>query len=101
VESGDGSTTTYTYEYVGASVKEAVGSDMTGKMFTSQFRGFPGARVVQKIDEVVKARQIIVDEGQFVNEQSKLVKYRSCLLPFGTREGVVTHVVLGLSWRAY
>jgi len=91
----------YTYQYVGESVKEALGADPTGKVFTGQFQHLPGARLVKRMDECVKTQTLIFDEGQFPNEKHKIVKYRSCMLPFGIKEGKITHVVLGLSWRAF
>jgi hypothetical protein len=92
---------TYTYDYVGASVRSALGVDATGVVFNSHFRNFPGARIVYKIDEIVKSQTPMLDESQFVNQQNKIVKYRSCLLPFGNKKGRVTHVMLGLSWHAF
>ncbi len=101
VEPGGTNSHVYTYEYVGSAVKQALGSDPTGQMFTSHFKNFPGARIVQGIDEVVSKKAPHTDEGQFINEDSKVVKYRSCLLPFGKKDGKVTHIVLGLSWGLF
>jgi hypothetical protein len=70
-------------------------------MFTSHFRNFPGARIVRKMDDVVKTLSPLTDSAQFVNEQNKVVKCRSCLLPFGNKQGRVTHVVLALSWKDF
>ncbi len=91
----------YMYEFVGQETKEALGVDMTGKSFSPNTGNFPGARIVEKIDEVVNSAAPLTDEGQFVNKNNKVVKYRSCLLPFGTKEGKVSHILLGLSWRAF
>lgn len=91
----------FTFEYVGDSAQQALGKDMTGTMFMSTQQKFPGARIVTRIEETVKRALPINDEGTFVNEHNKVVKYRSCLLPFGTKDGRVTHIVLGLSWKAF
>jgi len=92
----------YTYEYVGRGLKGALGKDLTGMVFSSRLRQFPGARIAERIDEVVLQlhAQPITDEGVFVNEKDKIVKFRSCMLPFG-RKGKVTHVVMGLSWKVF
>ncbi len=92
---------TYTYEYVGTNAKEALGNDPTGVMFISNYDKFPGARIAKRVGEVAEGGKPLSDEGSFVNEKNRMVKYRSCLLPFGTKEGKVTHIVLGLSWRAF
>lgn len=85
---------------IGDKVKQLYGSDMVGRSFNTAQRHFQGAAVVRRIEDTIDAPQAITDAGQFVNERSKVVKYRSCLLPFG-REGRVTHVIVGLSWREY
>jgi hypothetical protein len=100
VDQGNSNTFTYTYEHVGQSVREAIGSDLTGKIFNSRFNNFPGATISKSIDNVVKNPTPLIEESQFINEKNKIVKYRSCLLPFG-KDGKVTHIVLGLSWKAF
>jgi len=101
VANAERNTHQYTYEYVGSNAKEALGKDLTGLVFFSQLQRFPAARVTEKVDEVVKNATPVIDEGTFVNEKNKTVKYRSCLLPFGTKEGKVTRLVLGLSWKTF
>lgn len=91
----------YTYEYVGSSLKKAVGKDMTGEIFTTRLKNFPAAKIVGKIDTVLETRLPTGDEGQFINESHKIVKYRSCLLPFGYKDGKITNILLGLSWSAF
>ncbi len=99
VEPGQSESIVYTYEYVGSAVKEALGADPTGTVFTGQLRGFAGAQIVHNIDKVAKNPMPLMDEGRFINDKSKIVKYRSCMLPFGTKKGKITHIVLGLSWK--
>jgi len=91
----------YIYEFVGSSLKEALGKDMTGEMFIPQLKNFPAARIVAKIDTVIASQEPVSDEGQFINEKNKIIKYRSCLLPFGNKEGRISNIVLGLSWAAF
>lgn len=91
----------YTYEYVGEEMQQIVGSDVIGTTISPHFKDFPAARIISKISEAVEHGTIVVDEGQFVGSNSKVIKYRSCLLPFGTQEGRVTNVLLGISWKAF
>lgn len=127
IESGEESSVVFTYDYVGDSVKEAVGADLAGQkfkgqmrnkqgilpakkaadaklveeMFSEHFKGFPVASIVKKIDKVVSKGVPLVDEGRFVDSSNKTVRYRSCLLPFGDDEGKISRIVLGLSWKSY
>lgn len=86
---------------VGDKVQAIYGQDMTGRILTPAQRNmFQGASIVRKIPEVLSNPVPVTDDGQFVNDQSKVVKYRSCLLPFGNN-GKVTHILAGLSWRSF
>lgn len=127
VEAGDGNTVIFTYDHVGESVKEAIDNDLWGRkfttssrvlpgapltrniigaglaeqMYTSDFKGFPVASIIKKIDRVLNKLAPLVDEGRFENPERRVVRYRSCLMPFGTPEGRVERLVLGLSWKVY
>lgn len=85
---------------IGDQLKNIYGKDAVGKSFNPAQRHFQGAAVVRRVHEIFENPLPIKDQGQFVGENHKVVKYRSCLLPFG-REGVVTHVIAGLSWREF
>jgi hypothetical protein len=89
------------FQQVGEKVKLLYGQDMTGSVVNANQKHLQGATLVRKLGEVVHTPSPIYDSGQFVNERSKVVKYRSCLLPFGNRDGKVTHIVAGLSWREF
>lgn len=85
---------------IGDKLSSIYNSSMVGRSFTVGQKHFQGAAIVRRIDEILAKPEPITDVGQFINEKSKVVKYRSCLLPFG-RNGKVTHVITGLSWREF
>ena len=58
------------------------------------------AAIVERLSEVISTLKPLYESGQYMNAASHLVKFRSCLLPFG-HDGHVTHVVVGLSWREF
>lgn len=92
----------YTYVHCGSLISQAIGKDLRGQTMTTNMKFFPGAKIIKRIDEVVAqaSPSPLLDDGQFVNDAGKVVKYRACLLAFGAN-GVVTHVVIGVSWRAF
>ena len=90
----------FTFYRMGDKVKDLYKEDLTGNTLSSKQRMFKGAAIVKRMDEVVKNAEPVFDSGQFVNTDNKIVKFRSCLLPFGST-GEVTHVVAGLSWREF
>lgn len=97
----EGQAPNFSFYNIGDKVKAIYGGDMTGRNFSGGQRHFQGASIVRKMSDVITNPSPVYDNGQFVNEKSKVVKYRSCLLPFGTKDGKVTHIVAGLSWREF
>jgi hypothetical protein len=91
----------YRYEYVGPELVKAYGRNMTGEQVQSRQKDFPGGKILEKMDMLIKNPLPMTDEGQFVNDSSKIIKYRSCLLPLGSHAGSVTHIVAGVSYRAF
>lgn len=85
---------------IGDRLRSIYGNDMIGRSFNTSQRHFQGAAIVRRVEEIIANPAPANDMGQFINERSKVVKYRSCLLPFG-RDGRVTHIITGLSWREF
>lgn len=92
----------YVYIHCGQMVAQAIGQDLTGQTMTTNMKFFPGAKIIKRVDEVTSQSlpTPLLDDGQFVNDAGKVVKYRACLLAFGAN-GVVSHVLIGVSWRAF
>lgn len=93
--------TLYRYEYLGEKLGEVYGRDMLGQYTQSNMKDLPGMSIIKKADLLTSDNiTVINDEGQFVNDNSKIVKYRSCLLPFG-KNNKISHVVAGISWKIF
>jgi hypothetical protein len=126
VDTEDATSIVYTYEYVGDSVmkmagknlmgekfislqqaaaagiiKRSISESLAGELLTKHFNNFPAARILKKIDRVVKRPALVIEEGRTDDDLGKNVRFRSCLLPFGNETGKVSHMVLGLSWKVY
>lgn len=95
-----GAEKSYTFYRMGDKVKNLYKEDLTGNTLKAKQRMFKGAAIIKRIDEVVREGNPIEDSGQFVSQDNKVVKFRSCLLPFGNKNEV-THIVAGLSWREF
>ena len=90
----------YTYQYVGDGMRKVYGKDLTGEMSMSKLRDQPGWQLLRKVDDVTAQPRIETEEGQFINANNRIVKYRACLLPFGTGDKV-SHVVVGMSYKEF
>lgn len=97
-----GDTLSYVYVHCGEAVSRALGRDMRGQALTTNMRFFPGAKIIKRLDEVVLGTTPtpLLDDGQFVNDNSKVIKYRACLLACGLN-ATISHVVIGVSWREF
>ena len=89
----------YKYEYIGKPIVETYGRDLTGLYMDDKIRQFPGMIVFDGLNNVLTERRPREDSGYFVNEAGKLIKYRSCFLPFGDEKTGLTHIVAALSFR--
>ena len=98
--SAPGQSPSVNFYQVGDKLKPLYGA-VAGRSVQTHQRHFQGAAIIKRVGEVIATPAPLYDEGQFVNERSKVVKYRSCLLPFGSPEGKISHVVVGLSWREF
>lgn len=90
----------YTYYQMGQKVKSLYQKDVTGQPVNPRQRADRSAGIIRRVGEVIKNPEPFYDGGQFVNASNKVVKFRSCMLPFG-QNGQVTHVIVGLSWNEF
>lgn len=84
----------------GAKLEALFGHAVVGEVFTPKQKHHAAANILARLEEVWLSPAPIYDEGQFMGNHHKMVKYRSCLLPFGQGEQV-SHILVGLSWREF
>ena len=88
--------------HVGEKLEDLLGKDMVGKEVSpATMQAIARGKLAKRLEEIVASPQAVEDDGKFVNQRSKVVKYRACFLPFGTDEGHITHVLTGFSWREF
>ena len=91
----------FTYEYMGEELKKLYGHDMTGMTVNRKMAHFPGSVLHERLDNVVSTRTAMQDQGHLINYDGKLIRYRACLLPFGNKQGELTHILCALSCRFF
>jgi len=91
----------FTYRYMGAKLITLFGKDLTGQTIDRNESRYPFSMIVLKLEEAYFLGKGCEDESQFVNEKSKLIKYRACFLPFGNETKGITHFIVGLSDRSF
>lgn len=93
--------TTLKLHHIGRKVSDVIGNASVGNYIVNRARQFAGERIIHRVDEVIDRPAPIEEAGQFINDKHKVIKYRSCLLPFGNVQDGVTHVLVGLTWREF
>ncbi len=89
---------TVLFEYVGDKAKALVPSKDEGKRMSKNSLDRNMKKYLAKLEDSVSQKMTIVNNGTLVNDRSKVVKYRTCLLPFTDSDGNVTHIIVGFSW---
>jgi hypothetical protein len=88
----------FKYEFMGPSLIEAYGVDLTGQAHTENTE--PNiASILNSFKKVVDVGEHVVDESEFTNKQQQLVKYRCCLVPFGNAPSTVKYILGFMRWK--
>ncbi len=90
----------YKHEYVGPAIIKLYGEDPSGTVIDQNTIKFPGKIIVGGLGEAGGQGAPAETNGQMVDKQGKLTKYRACFLPFGTEQDGVTHVIVRLSYSS-
>ena len=91
----------YKYDYMGSEIIKAYGKDLTGQQVTPSIRTVPGASVIKKLEASIPMREPVMEQGSLINDNDKMIKYRSCILPFGNNKFDISHSIIGLSWKIF
>ncbi len=91
----------FKYAYLGLSLIEAYGDDLTGHEICDHIVSPGSELMVQEFHKVVDSGEPVVDENSFTNSKNMLVKYRSIMLPLGSSPEKVEYIIGGMKWKAY
>lgn len=84
----------YRYEFMGPSLIEAFGADLTGQAHTEGVEPqIPS--IFHSFEQVVGEGVVVVDASEFTNKDGKQITYECCLVPFGKAPDHVNYI-LGL-----
>jgi hypothetical protein len=97
----EGGKVNYIYEMIGDDLREVFGSNLVGKKVSAQLHFLPAKKIIEQMDEALGNPIPKIMDGQFIDQNNRLIKYRSCLLPFGRDKDNVTNFVIGISWNSF
>jgi len=98
---GDVSKKGFKYTYLGLSLIEAYGDDLTGLDVCDRLVSPTSEQMSKKIHEVMESTKPVMDDSSFTNRKNMLVKYRSVMLPLGSSPEEVDYIIGGMKWKAY
>ncbi len=91
----------YKYSYLGPSIVDAYGDDLTGKEVYNHLIAPYTTMLIAKFEVVVEDLQPVQDESEFVNLKGELVRYRQCLVPLGGVDGNIGFIMGSMMWKKY
>lgn len=90
----------YNYTFLGAKIMEAYRGNLKDQH--NEFMVGPNAHNVSKsFGRVMTTRAPVMEEGELVTLSGNMIKYRQCMLPLGTPEGVLEAIFGGLSFKYF
>lgn len=91
----------YTYDFIGSELESIFGAGLVGSKIVEKPGFLPIQQMIEQMDKSIHSPLPIALDGQFEDGNGKIIKYRSCLLPFGTSKDNITHFIVGVSWKVY
>ena len=91
----------YRYSYLGSELVSAFGDDADNPEVAMCLLSTALVPNTKKLDEVIQKKQPVIDDGEFLNRYNMIVRYRTCLVPFGYEDGQVSHIFGVMRWRMY
>lgn len=92
----------FAYSYLGPDLIDAYGDDFTGREIAETLLEPHPQSLFSSFKEVIRTAAPKVDESEFVNSRGTQIRYRSCILPLGSRGHTsVAFLLGGMKWKAY
>lgn len=99
---GEADNPTFRYVYLGESLVEAYGDDLTNKEICEKLV-YPGSMaLVQTFREILSKKTAQMQDSEFVNAHRQVIKFRACMCPLGKdNASQVAYIVGGMKWKAF
>jgi hypothetical protein len=87
-----------TIDFLGDLAKKLLPDYRAGQRITTKTMNLQAKKYFADIGQVITNCETLVNSGAVIGTNSKMVKYRVCLLPFKDKNDTVTYIVVGFSW---
>ncbi len=89
----------YNYTFLGSNIMRAYGTDLT-RNDAPPLASPSAEKLAVLYTQVLATRAPVINEDQFVNAAGKEIRYRQCLLPFGSGD-TVTSIFGGMRYKLF
>lgn len=86
------------YVYIGKNIVDAYGSNVTYPQDNSHIDPLSHK---DKFEEVIRTKKPVLDEGEFINKDGHVVKYRQCLVPLGKDGRTIETIFGGMRFKVF
>jgi hypothetical protein len=91
----------FVYQEIGDELTDVFERNLIGMRVISQTSFLPAKKMIENMKQAINSNTPIELNGQFVSKNSEIIKYRSCLLPFGNDKDQITDFIIGISWNSF
>lgn len=90
----------FRYDFLGKDLIDAFGGDMTNQEISEKLVNPAHPPLLWSFGKVMDSGKPAEEESEFTNAAHMIIKYRSCMLPLGTKDGV-NYIVGGMKWKSF
>lgn len=91
----------FIYDYIGEDLTTLFEPFLVGMQVKSQMHFLPAKKMIEQMNRAIEQSVPLYLDGQFIDKNSHIIKYRSCLMPFGKDKENITHFIIGISWNSF
>lgn len=88
----------YKYSYLGENLVGAYGGNESEDMQLNMSSTVP-LQMAEQFDEVLKQKNMVTGESEFMNSRKHTIKYSICMVPLGFNDNEVSHILGYMQWN--
>ena len=86
---------------MGDDIVKMYDENLIGQVVSPSQKHFKAALIITQAANMLGSHEVMNEKGKFVSSRNKIVRFRSCMVPFGSADGHITHTLAGISWKEF
>lgn len=96
--SEDNNVINFNVDFMGDKVQKLLPDFRQGGRLSNKNMSQQAKKYLSQLNLVVQDQVTVVNQGTVVGQNNKIIKYRTCLLPFSDKNAKVAYIIVGFSW---